>query len=185
MVWKIFAEEFHFKSYENVPIVVENLLFKRLTTLPEDDDVDFFVNIVRRSGNFEIYESGSLVCSGTIKIREELPSEFEIFNTPVQLTQENLILKRNDIYKFFNLKGQLFKNHFKSILECSIDGSEAKVEWKNNFECFMENMLQLSILAAPNYSGFYFSSLIKKIVIDPQTFFNETLRTRGKLYVRL
>lgn len=185
MVWKIFSEEFHFKSYENVPIVVENLFFKRLTTLPENDDVNFFVNIVRKSGNFEIYESGSLVCSGTIKTREELPSEFKVFDTPVQLTQENLILKRNDIYKFFNLKGQLFKNHFKSILECSIDGSEAKVEWKNNFECFMENMLQLSILACPNYSGFFFSSLIKKIVIDPKKFFSETLKTRGKLYVGL
>lgn len=182
MVWKILAEEFLLDNFEDVPVVLENLRFERLTTLPPDGDVVFYVNIVKKSGKFEIYESGSIVCSGSIKQKNDVPSEFEIFNDSFDVSLENLVLKRNDVYRFFNSKGQIFGNQFKAIIECNVDGSQAKVEWKNSFICFMENMLQLSALAIPNYTGFIFTATIKKIVIDPIRFFKETLKTRGKYF---
>lgn len=181
MVWKIFSEEFHLKNWKEFPVVLERIEFYRLTTLPPDENVNFYVNIVKKSGNFEIYESGSLVCSGNIKSKQDVSSEFEILETPIRVSPTNFVLKRNEIYKFFNLKGQIFCDLYKSILECSIDGSEGKIEWRNDIVTFIENMLQLSGFAIPNFTGFMFTSTVHKIVIDPKQFFEEASQNTGIL----
>lgn len=180
MAWKTLCREFLSKNYQKVSVVIENLSFKRITTLPLEGDVKFSINIVRKSGNFEILESGFPVCSGNIRTKEDAPGEFEILETPIDFSRGTLSLTNNDIYRYFDLKGQIFSQSFKSLIESNVEGSAGKVEWKNDFASFIESMLQLSGLGVPNYAGFLFSSGVSKIVIDPLQFIEGISQNKGE-----
>lgn len=180
MIWKIVATEFLLKDFSEVPIVIENLSFKRMTVIPRDDDVTFFINIVRKSGIFEIYESGSLVASGIIRAKEDAPAEFDCLNTKISFNDANLVLNRNDFYKQFMLKGQIFADSFKGILKSDIMGSKAVIEWTGNFPCFLENILQLGSIYMINCRELMLASSIQKIVIDPELFLKEAETQKRK-----
>lgn len=180
MAWKTLCREFLSKNYQEVPVVIENLSFKRITTLPLEGDVKFSINMVKKSGNFEILESSVPVCSGNIRTKEDAPTEFDILKSPIEFPRGTMDLTNTDIYRFFDLKGQIFSQSFKSVIETNVEASAGRVEWKDDFPSFIENMLQLSGLGVPNYNGFLFSSGVSKIVIDPVQFMESISENKGK-----
>lgn len=182
MIWQLLAEEFLLHNFEEIPIIVEKLSFRRKTILTPEDDMKFIVNLIRKSGCFEIYESGSVVCSGVIRTKEDGPSKFDFLERPTETTQNKMVLKKNDIYKIFNLKGQLFNDTFKSISECDISGTEGKVEWKGKYDSFLENILQFGTLNFPNCHEILFSLCIDRVLIDPQQFLKKANASKGKCF---
>lgn len=184
MVWKVLANEFFLKDYCDVPIIIENISFRRITTIPPDDSIEFVINIVRKSGEFEIYESGSLVSSGIIRGKDDDPSKFEYLQNFSDIEYPSLTLKKNDFYKHFQLKGQLFGEPLKGMLECDLDGSRAKIEWTGNMDCFLENILQLGTFLIPNSKEIILSTNIEKIIIDPVVFLKAAHSKKGKTFLK-
>lgn len=77
MVWKVRAE-MSLTNFEDLPIVFENVAFQRTVTLSEDGNIEFLINIMKETGYFEIYQSGSLVVVGTIRVISDANKEFKI-----------------------------------------------------------------------------------------------------------
>lgn len=181
LVWELIAQEFFCKDYKCLPIVVENMFFKRASILSTEEELELTVNVLKNSGSFEIYGSGSLVASGYIKGFEKLPFAMR---KPV-FDGRNLTLKKKDFYKEFGMRKQQLSDIFRGVLECDFTGTNARLEWKGKVESFVENMSQIGILKNPNCRSLVLQTYLEKITIDPVVFFANTEKNPGKLKMKI
>lgn len=79
--------------------------------------------------------------------------------------EEKLVLTRKDIYKELRLRGYEYNGLFRGLNSASLNGTEGRIEWANNWVSFLDNMLQLAILGNKT-RGMYVSAGIQKLVID-------------------
>lgn len=84
---------------EEVLVVMENITFKRVTVLPQSGRVKFLINISKISGNFEIFEGGSVVAYGIIRPSKNISSEFTFAEEPKLPPNHYLPLNREEVYK--------------------------------------------------------------------------------------
>lgn len=179
MLWKRVAEEFFLKNFNDLPIVLENVSFKRATVISQDDETEIFVNISAKSGNFEIFESGEIIVSGKIRGFEKLPYEIEIPN----FDSSNLVLKRSDIYKEFSFRKQQFSESYQGILECDISGENARIEWKEDMNLFLESLTQLIVCQSPNLRGVFLQTYFQRLSIDPIKFLKCVSNNSGMISI--
>nr|QGN67248.1 fatty acid synthase [Galeruca daurica]QGN67249.1 fatty acid synthase [Galeruca daurica] len=168
MLWEVLSDR-TLKPIENLPIVLEDVKFHRSTIL-SNDDVTFLINIMHQSGIFEISESGSIVCTGKIRTTDDVSTEFIIPKTPkVDYNAEDKynILRSTDIYKELSLRGYGYKNIFRGLKECNLQGN-GKIQWNGNFCSFLESMLHVDLLSETS-RDLRLPASIKQIVIDPET----------------
>ncbi|KAK6634166.1 hypothetical protein RUM44_004774 [Polyplax serrata] len=164
LIWKTFSK-LNGKSFEEFPVIIENMKFHRATILPKDGKVKFLINILEGSGEFEIFESGSVAASGTIYSPDDVNKEF------LNLTVENsppgyLNLTKTDVYKDLKLRGYDYDGIFRGILQSDNNGTNGELEWNDNYISFMDTMLQFSILGISTRE-LYLPVRLQKAVIDP------------------
>ncbi|XP_072399714.1 fatty acid synthase-like [Diabrotica undecimpunctata] len=165
LVWGVVAE-FHLKPKCELPIIMENIKCERATVLTADDGVTFLINVLKQSGYFEIFESGSVVCSGYIRIPKDISSEFIEKACPEVPQEKQVILKCEELYKEYQLRRYNYKNYFKGISQCDLNGRRGKLQWKGNFCSFFDTMLQIALMST--YSReLLLSTSIQQITIDP------------------
>ncbi|XP_057667791.1 LOW QUALITY PROTEIN: fatty acid synthase-like [Diorhabda carinulata] len=168
MLWEVFSERL-LKPIENLPIVIEDVKFHRSTVLSQSD-VNFLINIMHQSGKFEISESGSVVCTGTIRTPNDVSTEFIITNlskTDYKAEDNYNILRSTDIYKELFSRGYGYNNIFRGLRECNLQGI-GKIRWNGNFCSFLDSMLHLDLLSETS-RDLRLPVSIKQIVIDPAT----------------
>jgi fatty acid synthase len=91
--------------------------------------IEFLIMVQKASGNFEVFEGGAAVVSGTVQIPDNISHErasFEFFET--QTSDDMLELSSKDIYKELRLRGYNYHGDFCGLV--SLD---------NSGECLVRN----------------------------------------------
>nr|XP_023013626.1 fatty acid synthase-like [Leptinotarsa decemlineata] len=167
LIWKVMAK-LYMKETEELPVVIEDIKFNRATVLSDKENIQFIINIFKQSGNFEIFEGGSVVVSGKIRVPQDVSKEFLEMPPEVDSRFNGLYpkLSREDLYKECHLRRYMYRDSFKAITECDVDGLAAKIEWTGTFTSFMDGMLHPMILT-DHRRGLNFPISIEQVVIDP------------------
>ncbi|KAG5873391.1 hypothetical protein JTB14_027737 [Gonioctena quinquepunctata] len=167
MAWKV-AAKLAMKNIEESPIVVENLKILRSTVLPHNEEVQFLVNIMKHSGNFEIHEGGSMVATGNIRLVQDISRELMDLDRKSTLGIPNGVpsMNRDDVYSELNLRGLSLRESYQGITGCSIDGSSGEIEWKGQFSCYLDAMFHLSMISEMKRELILPTGL-RRLVIDP------------------
>jgi len=71
-----------------------------------------------------------------------------------------------DIYKELKLRGYQYRGLFRGLRSISVLGTQGHIAWKNNWETFMDTMLQTLIIGYDT-KDLYVPTSIQKIVINP------------------
>lgn len=107
--------------YYDLPVVFENVRFERATNIPKDGKVNFVVMVQKRSGTFEIVESGAPVVTGRLYIPTDVNKEM-IDMPPLPYEPNDTDLNNKDIYKELRLRGYHYKGLFRSLNRVNTDG---------------------------------------------------------------
>ncbi|KAG8224696.1 hypothetical protein J437_LFUL006083 [Ladona fulva] len=172
LVWKTFAK-LQGKSYEDFPVVLEDVKFHRATIMPKEGAVKLLVNIFESSGEFELSEGGSVAVSGKIFASENPDKDMLKLPKPQsKLTKDPLAppilpLATNDVYKELRLRGYDYGGIFRGIKESDNEGLVGKLSWIGNWVSFMDTMLQFSILGQTSRE-LYLPTRIQRAVINPK-----------------
>ncbi|KAL1110578.1 hypothetical protein AAG570_008106 [Ranatra chinensis] len=128
--------------------------------------VDFVVMVQKVSGNFEVVEGDVAVVTGRIYVPDDIEKETSGLDiTPPN--DEELILSPKDIYKEFRLRGYNYKGLFRGLAKADEAGVNGRIQWRNNWVPFMDNMLQM-ILLSGDTRGLFVPTYIERVVIDPK-----------------
>ncbi|XP_072382070.1 fatty acid synthase-like [Diabrotica undecimpunctata] len=183
LLWTVLAD-MQMMDITETPVVFENIKLLRAVVLTEEKNVEFVFNVMRKSGNFEIYEGGTVVVTGKIRTPTDVSSEFILkdFDKIKYKTDAELNLEKADIYKEFLMRRYQYQDLFKCILKCNLDGTEGKVSWNENFTSFIDCIMQLKILHFKNRYALNVPVSIKKLVIDPNIHY-EDVKKDNAVYV--
>ncbi|CAN8029810.1 unnamed protein product, partial [Ixodes persulcatus] len=165
LAWKSLAKRSG-KPYTQVPVVFEDVTLHRVIIIPKSEPVRLKVNVMRVSGEFEVYEAGTVAASGRIFLAEdgqELLDHEAPFGPPETVTFD---LNAEDIYKELRLRGYEYSGSFQGILKADIQHPYGKLKWEDNWVTFLDTMLQFSILSNPVRS-FNLPVRIHSCKVDP------------------
>lgn len=73
-----------------------------------------------------------------------------------------------DVYKELRLRGYNYSGLFRAVKGATTDGSKGRIAWNHNWVAFMDNMLQMKILASDT-RGLFVPTGITKLVIDTKS----------------
>lgn len=180
LAWRTLAH-LHIKDLESLPVIVENLMFKRATVLPQQTDVKFLVNVMKQSGYFEIFEGGSVVCTGTIRTVKDVTGAYCDVDCPVVATEGYLPLTADDIYKECRLRRYLYEGSFQGLAQCDVQGLQGRIKWQGNFTGFLDTMLHMTIISETK-RDLLLPTAIEKVVIDPRKHLELAEQEQGKLF---
>jgi len=169
LVWKTLAK-LRGTTYDQLPVVFENVSFQRATILQKDGGAKFLINILEGSGEFEVHEGGSVAVSGFVRVPETLEKEF-LPLSPLQIPESPKFkpLDTPDVYKELRLRGYDYYGLFRGIKTVDNEGAWGKLAWDDNWVSFLDTMLQFTILSQPN-RGLYLPTRLQQASIDPKAF---------------
>jgi len=133
LVWKTFAK-LRGTSYDKCPVVFENVSFQRATILQKEGNVKFLINILEGTGEFEVFEGGSVAVSGFIKSPEEVQKEMLPLK-PIEIPQNPkfIPLNESDSYKELRLRGYDYYGSFRGIKACDNEGMNLIIIYIKNY----------------------------------------------------
>ncbi|XP_023310798.1 fatty acid synthase-like [Anoplophora glabripennis] len=166
LAWRTLAQ-LHLKDPENLPVIAENVIFKRATVLPPRTEVKFLVNLMKQSGHFEIFEGGSVVCTGTIYTVKDVTGAYSDADCPATSTEAYVPLMADDVYKECHLRRYLYEGSFQGLVECDVEGLRGKIKWQDNFTSFLDTMLHMTVISETK-RDLLLPTAIEKVVIDPR-----------------
>lgn len=158
------------KPIDEVPVVMERLSFKRTTLLLPDTDIQFYVNILKKTGDFEIVENDSPVATGNIKLLENYTWETE--NKAEHEDVESEILTKDDFYTEILLRKYGHKDLFRSVAEYDLKKHEGKINWYKKYDCFLDALIQTEVLNHVNDRNLLVPTYMDKLIIHPIRFLN-------------
>ncbi|CAG9830405.1 unnamed protein product [Diabrotica balteata] len=165
LIWNIVAD-FNLKNKEELPIVMENIKFKRATIVTHGEGVTFTITIMKQSGYFEIFESGAVVCTGYVRIPKDVSSEFKENDVSKVSNSKEITLQEHEIYQECQLRRYMYKNYFRGLSECDLNGRNGKLQWKGKFASFFDTMLHITIIGIYSRESLLPTS-IRQITVDP------------------
>ncbi|XP_030762885.1 fatty acid synthase-like [Sitophilus oryzae] len=168
LVWSVMAE-IKATHIEKLPIVFESVKFLRATVLPTDKDITFIVNIMRKSGYFEIFESGSICCTGTVQTPQNISKYLSDEDEEPPIENTDLVLEKDDIYKSFYLRRYLYSGNFQGIERTDLDGNFAELSWNQDFTSFLDTLIQLPLVSNYN-TALLLPTRLQSLSIDPVKF---------------
>jgi fatty acid synthase len=179
LVWKLFAQLHQIKDFQLLPVIFQNVLFSRVTVLTKQATVMFRISISDISGSFEIKEGGAVICTGSIKLHDEINELFQVQEEEVNrkesewrkvlaTTPPHLILKRHHIYRKFRLLGYEYSGEFRGIHCSDLNGNNLLLNWNNNnWVSFLDTLIHSTIINT-NQEHTELPVEIRKLIISPQ-----------------
>ncbi|CAL4149895.1 unnamed protein product [Meganyctiphanes norvegica] len=175
------------QQWEETPVTFNNITLHQATVLASSatnrNTVTFTVRILMAKGEFEVVVGDSVAASGKIQVGVTDQKEKVYLNTLIQKrvsddTKDNeLNLKKQDVYKELRLRGYHYGGLFQGITEADLKGSNGSLSWKENWVSFLDTLLQFSLLSAKT-RGLMLPTRIRKISVDPAAF-HESLAQTG------
>ncbi|XP_050064418.1 fatty acid synthase-like [Aphis gossypii] len=163
LVWKAYAK-LQGKWFEDVPVIFQNIRFHRPTVLNTEGSIQFSINILNESGEFELLEGGSLTVSGRVKLLAQNSEENQIEH--LATISEQMELNSDDFYKELRLRGYQYKDAFLGFVEANSEGSRGKVAWTGNWVSYIDTLLQFELISIKTRE-LRLPTYIKEIIIDP------------------
>ncbi|XP_067120579.1 fatty acid synthase [Centruroides vittatus] len=166
LAWKALAKRKN-QLISQTAVEIENYSILRATILSKTGKTKFTVNIMDVTGEFEVCESGTVAASGIIRLLDQpLNIDDERLTTDIDKTT-NIVLDKKDVYKELRLRGYDYGPTFQGIIESQSNGEKARLNWSENWEVFLDNMLQVSILSEAR-RVLVLPTRIQSIKIDPK-----------------
>ncbi|KAH7955299.1 hypothetical protein HPB52_000186 [Rhipicephalus sanguineus] len=166
-------------SYENCAILRRTVdssantlgLMKRkaknpLIFLSSLGPVRLSVSVLPLSGEFEIGHDGNVVATGRVRMAKE--DENVLDKGPPGRPAEMIDygLDGGDVYKELRLRGYEYSGEFQGILKADVQKPYGKLQWRDNWLCFIDAMIQFASLSEPLRS-FVTPARIESCRIDP------------------
>ncbi|KAF9794028.1 hypothetical protein SFRURICE_010511, partial [Spodoptera frugiperda] len=154
------------EPYTEVSVVFENVRFQRATNIPKEGSLEFTITIHKKSGNFEIFESGASIVTGRVYAKKNVSREFRVLPHMPEVRRpafKHLLTK--DFYKELRLRGYQYSGLFRGVLGCNVDATRGRIAWSNNWVTFMDCMLQMMMIGQDT-RGLFVPTRIEKLSID-------------------
>ena len=153
LAWRIYAGSLA-KPWNEVPVVWEQVLFKRATFLNEDNPTKLKVTYSRKTKDFVILENDNVCCEGKVcgPIDDSLLIQSQFYENQNRVLDYELNLTKDDIYKDLRVRGYDYSGEFqklKQIRTNKFDNVIGQCEWDGNMVTFLDNLLQAQIVASP------------------------------------
>ncbi|XP_013778686.1 fatty acid synthase-like [Limulus polyphemus] len=180
LAWKALARV-KGQTFEQMPVIFENVSFHRATILPKNGVVRLLVNVMEITGEFEICEGGAVAASGRVYCPDDpvMKMTDTVLPTP---KSEDAILSSKDIYTELRLRGYDYGPTFQGVLESDMNGSQGKLKWADNWVVFLDTMLQFSILGGRN-RGLFLPTRLQSVAINPKVHKDMADKSEGALTV--
>nr|CAH7737553.1 unnamed protein product [Callosobruchus chinensis] len=123
-------------------VIFQDCRFHRATSLPSKGEISFSIS-VHGSGRFEVLEGNVAVVTGRILLQDQ--EETEVPRTDFEVDGA---MQSRDIYKELKLRGYNYTGGFRHIQDYDLNDHKGHIKWDDNWVTFMDNMLQMKILAA-------------------------------------
>ncbi|CAH1774053.1 unnamed protein product [Owenia fusiformis] len=175
LAWKALAK-LEQKSLEDFKVEFNNLSIQRATILPTSGTVTFEVVLMPGTGHFEVYNSGALAASGAIRVKEG--DEDISYNSP--MTESELNMNKEDVYKELRLRGYEYGPEFQGILSSNIEGTQGELQWKNEWISFLDTMLQMSVLSLQT-RFLQLPTRINSLTIDPKKHIDSIAKSTAQI----
>ncbi|XP_031347934.1 fatty acid synthase-like [Photinus pyralis] len=166
MAWKTLAK-LRNEDFEQMPVVMEEVQFKRGTKISMDAVVKFSINILESSGEFEICEGGSSVVSGKIFVPRDVSKEFvPVPQAPIKAETDLLQLTTDDIYKELRFRGYDYEGPFRLIESSDNRFVNGIVKRQSNWVTDLDALFQFTSLGQ-KARDLYVPTRIRRVVINP------------------
>ncbi|XP_030762870.1 fatty acid synthase-like [Sitophilus oryzae] len=165
LVWSVLAETLA-KEVSNLPVVFHSVKFLRTNLLLGDEDLVFYINIMRTSGYFEVFHGESVCCTGTIAAPEDISQNFLNLDHKPEIRDHDLQLGKSSIYKLLHLRRLSYSGEFQGLERADLSGSYAEVSWNKSFSAFLDSLFQLARISV-DHTDLLLPFKIEKIVVDP------------------
>ena len=121
-VWTQFAK-LQGTNIQEVPVVFENILFKRPTHLVQGKVYKFTIRVDEsRGGEFEVKENGDSVLSGLIRKQSPVQSEYLDFLPETPQADADEELSQAEVYRELAVRGFELNGLFRGIERAHING---------------------------------------------------------------
>ncbi|KAG7203842.1 hypothetical protein KM043_017898 [Ampulex compressa] len=171
LIWETFGM-MNEHVFTDIPVIFENVKFNRSVILRHAYGILLLITIQQGTGLFEITEDGVSIVTGRIRKMDDTAQEkisdemLETYNYIDRDVKEDKWMTTDDIYKELKLRGYHYSGLFRGLINTSINGTKGHIAWEDNWVAFMDNILQMRILASDTRDLFVPTS-IKKLIIDP------------------
>ncbi|XP_049271367.1 fatty acid synthase [Rhipicephalus sanguineus] len=165
LAWKAMAKRCGM-LHVHMPVILENITIHREIVLPSSGPVRLSVSVLPLSGEFEIGHDGNVVATGRVRMAKE--DENVLDKGPPGRPAEMIDygLDGGDVYKELRLRGYEYSGEFQGILKADVQKPYGKLQWRDNWLCFIDAMIQFASLSEPLRS-FVTPARIESCRIDP------------------
>ena len=182
LAWRIYAASLA-RTWINVPVVFEQVQFKRAVFLSEDNLTRLKVVYSRKTGDFQILENDNLCCQGKVygPIDDSLLIQSQFYENQNRVFENELTLTKEDIYKDLRVRGYDYSGEFQKLAKIRTNDFQTLVgecEWDGNIVSFLDNLLQAQMLAAP-FRKLMVPVMVKNMRIDPKVLYETVKHNRS------
>ena len=174
LAWRIYAASLA-KVWIDVPVVWEQVQFKRAVFLSEDNLTHLKVVYSRKTNDFVILENDNECCRGKVygPIDDSLLLQSQFYENQNRVFENEVTLTRDDIYKDLRVRGYDYSGEFQKLSQIRTNDFQTilgKCVWEGNVVTFLDNLLQAQMLASP-FRKLMVPVMVKNMRIDPKVLF--------------
>ncbi|CAG2110142.1 unnamed protein product, partial [Medioppia subpectinata] len=164
------------RYWYDVPVVFENVQFKRPVFLNELVKTVFTVRYLPQTDEFCVLESDNVCVVGKVRAQnnEVLLTPNAIFERQKQMARCQYSLDKKDIYKKLRVLGLDYGPHFQRLRRIQTNDFRdiyGIIEWDGNFVTYLDSMLQSALFIHPN-CVIVVPVMIRTVRVDPRILFN-------------
>ncbi|KAI4464807.1 fatty acid synthase [Holotrichia oblita] len=130
---------------------------------------------------YSITKGVDVIVKGKVYEQNE---EYLIIELPRTKGDNKLCMEKDDIYTELRLRGYQYNNEFKGISRCNVDISQATIEWKNNWICCIDNILQMFLLHL-NTKELHVARGIQQLILNIPKFLKQIETSNNSIAVEL
>ena len=174
LAWRIYAGSLA-KPWNEVPVVWEQVQFKRAVFMSEDNLTHLKVVYSRKTGDFMILENDNECCRGKVygPIDDSLLLQSQFYENHNRVFENEVTLTKDNIYKDLRVRGYDYSGDFQKLSQIRTDDFQTllgECEWDGNVVSFLDNLLQAQMLASP-FRKLMVPVMVKSMRIDPKVLF--------------
>ena len=181
LAWRIYAASLA-RPWFDVPVVWEQVQFKRAVFLSEDNVTQLKVVYSRKTNDFVILENDNECCRGKVygPIDDALLLQSKFHENHNRVFDNEITLTKDDIYKDLRVRGYDYSGEFQKLKRVRTNDFQTllgECEWDGNIVSFLDNLLQSQMLAAP-FRKLMVPVMVKSMRIDPKVLYETVKHNR-------
>ena len=186
LAWRIYAGSLA-KPWNEVPVVWEQVQFKRAVFMSEDNLTHLKVVYSRKTNDFVILENDNECCRGKVygSIDDSLLLQSQFYENQNRVFDDELTLTKDDIYKDLRVRGYDYSEKFQKLRQIRTNNFQdvlGQCEWDGNMITFLDNLLQAQMLVSP-FRKLMVPIGVKNMRIDPKVLYETVRHNREEVLI--